>query len=80
MIRNLKIRVRVGDTLSRPVPLQQGVGQGRPWSTCDYKLMVNDVLLTLANSSIGIRIEPYDCPAPTCADDMLLISECPDNL
>ena len=80
MIRNLSIRVRVGDTLSRPVPVRQGVGQGRPWSTHDYKLMVNDVLETLTSSGVGFNIGPYNCPAPTCADDIVLMSKSAEGL
>ena len=43
MIQNMVIRIRVGDELSRPVIIQQGVGQGRPWSSHDYKAMIDDI-------------------------------------
>lgn len=74
MIDNLSIRVRVGDTLSRPVKIHQGVGQGRPWSTHDYKVMINDLLGTALKSGLGTKIGPYSLVAPTCADDMLLLT------
>lgn len=80
MVRNLHIQVRVDDKLSSPVHLQQGVGQGRPWSTTDYKLMVNELLNTITGSSLGSKIGPFSLAAPTCADDMLLLSHDPDDL
>ena len=35
--QNMDIKIRVGDELSHPVIIQQRVGQGRPWSSHDYK-------------------------------------------
>jgi hypothetical protein len=80
MLDNLSIRVRVGDSLSRPVKLSQGVGQGRPWSTHDYKVMINDLLNTVIKSGLGTKIGPYTLAAPTCADDMLVVTNDEDEL
>ena len=80
MIQNMVIRIRVGDELSRSVIIQQGVGQGRPWSSHDYKVMIDDILHRITETGIGITIGPYTCSSPTCADDMLLLANSPDDL
>ena len=81
MIQNMVIMIRVvGDELSRPVIIQQGVGQGRPWSSHDYKAMIDDILHTITETGIGITIGPHMCSSPTCADDMLLLANSPDDL
>ena len=41
------------DELSRSVIIQQGVGQGRPWLSHDYKVMIDDILHIITETGIG---------------------------
>ena len=73
LMRNTQIRVCLGALRSRPVTLNQGVGQGRIPSTDEYKLHLDSLLHILGSTNIGSHIGPFFCGAPTCADDVMLI-------
>ena len=55
--------------------MNQGVRQGGITSTDDYKLYINDLLLKLENSGKGLKIGNIDVGNPTCADDLILLSD-----
>ena len=75
LMRNTQIRVCLGALHSRPVTLNQGVGQGRIPSTDEYKLHLDSLLHILESTHIGSHIGPFFCGAPTCADDVMLIGD-----
>ena len=79
-IRGTKIRVRIDGELSSTVCISQGVGQGRVPSTGNYKIFIDPVLRLLSDMNAGQFIGPYFCGCPTCADDILLVAESPDEL
>jgi hypothetical protein len=59
---------------SRPYQVRQGVRQGGILSPILYKLYINGLLTSLEKNSIGMKIGTSFVGAPTCADDILLIS------
>ena len=79
-IRGTKIRVRIDGELSITVCISQGVGKGRVPSTGNYKIFIDPVLRLLSDMNAGQFIGPYFCGCPTCADDILLVAESPDEL
>ena len=79
-IRGTKIRVRIDGELSSTVCISQGVGQERVPSTGNYKIFIDPVLRLLSDMNAGQFIGPYFCGCPTCADDILLVAESPDEL
>ncbi|CAC5423557.1 unnamed protein product [Mytilus coruscus] len=60
----------MGDTFN----IKQGVRQGGILSTHLYKLYVQDILEELKNNSIGFLLGNIYIGAPTCADDIALLS------
>ena len=60
---------------SRDVTLQQGVGQGRIPSAEEYKLHLDPLLNSIQASGVGSHIGPFFCGSPTCADDVMLLSD-----
>ncbi|VDI70085.1 Hypothetical predicted protein [Mytilus galloprovincialis] len=66
--------------MSKPFPVQQGVRQGGILSTELYKVYINDVLDQLENSGLGTYIGNIYCGSPTCADDVALIANSPNDL
>ena len=79
-MRNTRVCVRMRLLRSREVTLKQGVGQGRIPSTEEYKLHLNDLLCTLESSSLGAHIGPFFVGSPTCADDVMLLADSPEDL
>ena len=66
---------------SREVTLKQGVGQGRIPSTEEYKLHLNDLLYVPWNHPVsGAHIGPFFVGSPTCADDVMLLADSPEDL
>ena len=59
---------------SRPYPVNQGVRQGGVLSTTLYKEYVNPLLSSATSSRVGMSIGSSYIGTPTCADDILLIS------
>lgn len=59
---------------SKPFPVRQGVRQGGVSSAPIYKTYTNPLLEQLEQHHQGHRIGSISIPAPTCADDMAVIS------
>ena len=72
--------VKWNNMLSDPFSVCQGVRQGGILSTELYKIYINDVLNQLEESGLGAHIGAINCGAPTCADDLALLSEDPIKL
>ncbi|CAG2223922.1 unnamed protein product [Mytilus edulis] len=54
--------------------IEQGVRQGGTLSADLYKLYINPLLNFLCDSGLGGKIGNINCCAPTCADDVALLS------
>lgn len=78
--RNAKSFVKWGVGRSESFEIRQGVRQGGILSTDLYKIYVNRLLDRLSDSCLGGRIGEINCVAPTCADDVALVCDKPDNL
>ena len=59
---------------SRHYKVNQGVKQGSLISPHLYKLYINDLLVNLEKSGLGIQIGTIFIGCPTCADDVTLIT------
>lgn len=59
---------------------QQGVGQGEILSADFYKLFINDLLDRLEATGKGAKSGNIDISAPTCADDVTVLSNDSDGL
>ena len=59
---------------SRTYKVSQGVKQGSLISPHLYKLYINDLLLKLENSGLGAEIGQIYIGTPTCADDVILLT------
>ncbi len=59
---------------SRTYPVAQGVKQGGILSPLLYKCYLNDLLTSMANAGLGLRIGGIYLGTPTVADDVLLLS------
>jgi len=56
------------------------VKQGAILSLLLYSLFVNDLLVTLEQSGLGVKIGNVYCGAPMYADDLALIASSPHEL
>ncbi|CAC5410725.1 unnamed protein product [Mytilus coruscus] len=73
--------VKWGNTLSNCLfNIEQGVRQGEAISADLYKVYINPLLQILSTSGLGAKIGNINCCAPTCADDVALISNNPFEL
>jgi hypothetical protein len=75
LIRGIEIKVKIDGSLSRPVCIHQGTGQGRYISSENYKVFINPLLNVLEKAGCGAHIGPFYCGCPTCADDILIITD-----
>jgi hypothetical protein len=57
-----------------------GVRQGGLISTVEYKRFIDPLLHLLQNANLGSMIGTIPCCAPTCADDVTLVSTSPAEL
>ena len=73
-------QVKWSNLLSRSILELQGVRQGGIPSTELFKARCNDLLEVLSTSGLGYSIGSVDVSAPTCADDMTLLSDKAINL
>ncbi|VDH93589.1 Hypothetical predicted protein [Mytilus galloprovincialis] len=73
-------RVKWQGEFSDSYNIQQGVRQGGILSTHLYKIFVEDLLKELEENSLGFILGTIYCGAPTCADDVALLSSNPDEL
>jgi len=60
--------------------IKQGVKQGAILSPLLCRLFVNDLLVTLEQSGLGVKISNVYCGAPMYADDLPLIASSPHEL
>ena len=72
--------IRVNHQHSDPILLTQGVGQGRISSTVNYKTYIDPLLKLLESARVGTCSGPLYIGAPTCADDLMLIADSPEDL
>lgn len=66
--------------LSCSITLSQGVKQGAILSPLLYSIFVDDLLVALENSGLGIHIGDLYCGAPMYADDLALAASAPEEL
>jgi hypothetical protein len=74
LLEGLSGLVRIKGEFSRTFNLHQGVGQGKVLSPPQYKVYLDDALCQLTEANIGAFIGHIPISVPTCADDMLLLS------
>lgn len=77
MYEKMYSSVKWGGKISNSFYDLQGVRQGGIPSTELFKGRGDHLLCALENSGLGYKVGPIDLSAPTCADDMVLIT---DNL
>ncbi len=77
---NATSSVKLGGRKSETFNVNLGVRQGGILSTDLYKVHINSLLQRLQMSTIGGTIGSVGCCAPTCADDIALLSNNPDEL
>ena len=65
---------------SRPFNINQGVKQGAILSPLLYSLFVNELLVTLEQSGLGVKIGSVYCGALMYADDLALIASSAQEL
>ncbi|XP_062585188.1 uncharacterized protein LOC134246859 [Saccostrea cucullata] len=67
--------VKWNENLSQEIKLEQGIRQGAKLSTLMYKRFNNDLLNALQTVPEGVKIGTLDITAPTCADDIALLTK-----
>ncbi|MES9880811.1 MAG: reverse transcriptase family protein [Sedimenticola sp.] len=72
--------IKWNSQLSTRYTIEQGVRQGGILSADMYKIYVNRLLERLEDSPYGGHIGPINCVAPTCADDIAIVSDSPEGL
>ncbi len=80
MYEGLTSRVKWMGDLSDSFKIQQGVRQGGILSTELYKVYVNCLLYELEQNHLGLHIGLTYAGCPTCADDVALLSDNPEEL
>ncbi len=73
-------RIKWGGVLSDPFPIQQGVRQGGLISTFEYKQFVDPLLRLLDRCRTGCHVGYVQIAAPTCADDVALVANTPQDM
>ena len=76
----LTAKIKWKSSLSDSFKVFQGVRQGGVISTRFYKVYVNGFMVELRMNSLGKWIGYIYCGCPACADDVLLITEDPEEL
>ena len=61
--------------ISKPLQENLGVGQGKIWSSDNYKIYINPVLETLEIANLGISIGPINTGVSCVADNLYLLSD-----
>ena len=77
---NATTKIKWNGQLSESFNIEQGVRQGGTLSADLYKIYINQLLNLLEDSNLGGKIGSISCCAPTCADDIALVSDNPYNL
>jgi hypothetical protein len=80
LLKNITVKIKLLGQYSRPVCLQQGIGQGKILAAENYKVYINPLLCILRDAGIGAKIGPIYCGCPTCADDIVFLSNSDDEL
>ena len=80
LYEGLTSKVKWQEEISESFPVLQGVRQGGVLSTHFFKMYINPLLLDLELASIGVFIGTVYTGCPTCADDLLLMSNYPAEL
>ena len=70
---NMRSRVMANNLLSDWVPIEQGTRQGSLLSPLLYSVNINDLIIRLCESRVGLKIGDRYFTAPTQADDLLLL-------
>lgn len=74
MYQNSTSKVKWKNSLSTSFTIAQGVKQGGVTSAPGYKVYTNSLLDQLQQMKIGFSIGTTWIPAPTCADDIAIVS------
>ncbi|VDI36427.1 Hypothetical predicted protein [Mytilus galloprovincialis] len=77
LYKNAVSCVKWNNQISDTFRIEQGVRQGGTLSADLYKIYINTLLDILADSGYGGKIGSISCCAPTCADDLAILSNCP---
>ena len=79
---NISAQVRVGDNVSRAVPMYQGVRQGCPLSPVLFNFFIDELSKRLAASGYGVKYGATDklLHALLYADDVVLLAASPAAL
>ena len=77
---DVESQIKWNGVLSHPFPIEQGVRQGAVNSAGEYKGFNNPLLYKLTSSACGAQIGTIPCGAPTCADDVAVAANSPENL
>ncbi|VDI31606.1 Hypothetical predicted protein [Mytilus galloprovincialis] len=80
LYKNATSCVKWRNNTSQIFEIEQGVRQGGAISADLYKLYVNPLLNILSGTGLGGHIGDIGCCAPTCADDVAIISNNPMEL
>ncbi|CAC5392439.1 unnamed protein product [Mytilus coruscus] len=80
MYNDLTSRVNWKGPPSNSFPVQQGVRQGGIRPTHLYKIFIEDLLKQLEDSNIGLYLGTNYTGCPTCADDILLLSNSDEEM
>jgi hypothetical protein len=80
LLTDTVIKVRLGNLISRPVCVNQGIGQGKILAAYNYKKFINPIMQCLSSSGIGLHIGTIYCGCPGCADDLVFLSDTAKDL
>ena len=80
LYRDMSSAVKIAGSFSREFTEHQGVRQGGIPSTELFKARADALLHRLEKSGAGFHVGAVNLAVPTCADDMVLISESPTDL
>lgn len=74
MYREMSVKVKWDNNLSRKVDVAQGIRQGAKLSTMLYKRYNNNILEALERSGMGAQIVNLRVVSPSCADDIAILA------
>ena len=80
LYEGLTSKIKWQGEISEAFPVLQGVRQGGVLSPHFYKTYINPLLLDMESARLGIFIGTVYVGCPTCADDLLLMSNYPWEL
>ncbi|VDI63084.1 Hypothetical predicted protein [Mytilus galloprovincialis] len=80
MYHDLTSRIKWKGKYSTSFPIRQGVRQGGILPTHFYKAYIEDLLIQLEESNVGLHLGTNYFGCPTCADDILLLSSSDEDM